>query len=123
MLPENIFYTLVYHNLDSTFMQNSSISLPNRSHSVTEMATKNDEQHQNRVGLMHSNSITNNSGLYQRSSSYMKTINDGNNNPNFESSIHHDDLYRTDKYNIVNIFVLFYLNSFYWKPFFFVWML
>ena len=55
-------------------MQNSTMSLPNRSHSVTEMATTNGEQHHRRSGLIHSNSTTNNSLLYQRSLSYIKTI-------------------------------------------------
>ncbi|CAF4586088.1 unnamed protein product [Rotaria sp. Silwood2] len=84
-------------------MQNSTISLPNRSHSVTEMPTTNDEQQhqqQHRSGLIHSNSTTSNPRLYQRSLSYIKTIDDNNNN-NFEATLNNnDDLFRTDKYNI-----------------------
>ncbi len=84
-------------------MQNSTMSLPNRSHSVTEVPTTlNGEQPHHRLGLIHSNSTTNNSLLYQRSSSYIKTINENNNN-NFEPTIDGDDLFRTDKFNIVNI--------------------
>jgi hypothetical protein len=85
-------------------MQNSTMSLPNRSHSVTEMptaTTTNGDQHHRRLGLIHSNSTANNSLLYQRSSSYIKTINENNNN-NFESTINGDNLFRTDKFNIVN---------------------
>jgi hypothetical protein len=78
-------------------MQNSTMSLPNRSHSVTEMATINGDQHHRRTGLTHSNSTTNNSLLYQRSLSYVKTMNDYN----FESTVNGDHLYRTDKYNTV----------------------
>jgi hypothetical protein len=75
------------------------MSLPNRSHSVTEMPATNGEQHHRRSGLIHSNSTTNNPLLYQRSLSYIKTINDNN----FESTINNDDnLFRTDKYNTVN---------------------
>jgi hypothetical protein len=78
-------------------MQNSTMSLPNRSHSVTEMATTNGEQHHRRSGLIHSNSTTNNSLLYQRSLSYIKTMNENN----FESTMNGDNLFRTDKYNNV----------------------
>ncbi|CAF4646653.1 unnamed protein product [Rotaria sp. Silwood1] len=89
---------------NSTFMQNSTISLPNRSHSVTEMSTTNGEQpqqQQHRSGLIHSNSTTNNARLYQRSLSYIKTIDDNNKNNNFESTLNNNvDLFRADKYNI-----------------------
>lgn len=78
-------------------MQNSTMSLPNRSHSVTEMATTNGEQHHCRVGLIHSNSTTNNSLLYQRSLSYIKTMTDNN----FEPTINGDNSFRIDKYNNV----------------------
>jgi hypothetical protein len=73
------------------------MSLPNRSHSVTEMATINGDQHHRRSGLTHSNSTTNNSLLYQRSLSYVKTMNDYN----FESTVNGDHIFRTDKYNTV----------------------
>ncbi|CAF5162430.1 unnamed protein product, partial [Rotaria magnacalcarata] len=67
------------------------------------MPRANDEQNQNRPGLMHSNSITDNSRLYQRSLSYIKTIDDNNNNT-FTPTINNnnnndDDLFRTEKYN------------------------
>ena len=89
--------------LDSAFMQNSTMSLPNRSHSVTEMANINGDHHNNnnhhhrRSGLTHSNSTTNNPLLYQRSLSYVKTASDYN----FESTANGDHVFRTDKYNIV----------------------
>lgn len=50
------------------------MSLPNRSHSITEMATHNG--HQQQSGLIHSNSANNHPFLYQRSFSYIKTINE-----------------------------------------------
>lgn len=80
-------------------MQNSTMSLPNRSHSVTEMATMNGDQYQRHAGLIHSNSnsTANNSLLYQRSLSYVKTMTDNN----FEPTMNGDKLYSTDKYNIV----------------------
>lgn len=85
-------------------MQNSTMSLPNRSHSVAEMATINGDQHHHhhhrRTGLTHSNSSANNSLLYQRSLSYVKTITDNNNN--FESAINGENLFHNDKYNTVN---------------------
>jgi hypothetical protein len=81
------------------------MSLPNRSHSVTEMTTTtNGEQHHRREGLVHSNSTTNNSLLYQRSLSYIKTMTENN----FEPTNNNDNLFRTDKYNIVKNY-LFYL--------------
>jgi hypothetical protein len=84
------------------------MSLPNRSHSVTEMPATNGEQHHRRSGLMHSSSTTNNPLLYQRSLSYIKTINDNN----FESTINNDEnLFRTDKYNTVNNLSFIYLYS------------
>ncbi len=78
-------------------MQNSTMSLPNRSHSVLEMATTNGEQHHRRAGLIHSNSTTNNSLLYQRSLSYIKKMTENN----FEPTINGDNSFRTDKYNNV----------------------
>jgi hypothetical protein len=80
-------------------MQNSTMSLPNRSHSVTEMANLNGDNHHHhrRTGLTHSNSATNNPLLYQRSLSYVKTTSDYN----FESTANGDHIFRTDKYNIV----------------------
>ena len=53
-------------------MQNSTMSLPNRSHSVAEIPTKNDDQHHRRSELIHSNSTSNNPLLYQKSLSYIK---------------------------------------------------
>jgi hypothetical protein len=73
------------------------MSLPNRSHSVLEMATTNGEQHHRRTGLIHSNSTTNNSLLYQRSLSYIKKMTENN----FEPTINSDNSFRTDKYNNV----------------------
>ena len=80
-------------------MQNSTMSLPNRSHSVTEIPAINGDQHHRQSGLIHSNSTTNNPLLYQRSLSYIKTISDSN---NFEPTINGDHLFLPDKYNIVN---------------------
>ena len=75
------------------------MSLPNRSHSVTEMATTNGDHHHHRrrSGLIHSNSAMNNALLYQRSMSYVKTANDYN----CEPTVNGDPLFRTDKYNTV----------------------
>ena len=63
-------------------MQNSTMSLPNRSHSVAEIPTKNGDQHHHRSELNHSNSTRNNPLLYQKSLSYIKTINDKESNIN-----------------------------------------
>lgn len=87
-------------------MQNSTMSLPNRSHSVTEIPTTNGEQHHRRSELIHPNSIANNSLLYQKPLSYIKTINDN------ELNINNDDLFRTDKYNIVNNLFFFHRFGF-----------
>ncbi|CAF0716683.1 unnamed protein product [Adineta steineri] len=84
---------------NSAFIPNSTMSLPNRSHSVTEIPTTNGEQHHRRSVIIHSNSNTNNSNFYPKSISYIKPINDINNNNNFESNVNNDDLFRTDKYN------------------------
>jgi len=99
------------NRLDSAFMQNSTMSLPNRSHSVAEIPTTNGEQHHRRSELIHSHSTTNNPLLYQKSLSYIKTINDN------ESNINNDDLFRTDKYNIVSHLFFFHRFAFILKQF------
>ena len=85
------------NSLDSAFMQNSTMSLPNRSHSVTEMGTLNGDPHHHRSGLRHSNSTANNSLLYQRSLSYVKTMNEYN----VEPTHNNDRSFRAEKYNLV----------------------
>jgi hypothetical protein len=100
------------NSLDSAFMQNSTMSLPNRSHSVTEIPTINGDQRPRSSGLIHSNSTTNNNNslLYQRSLSYVKTINDYHVEPS--QTMNGDHSFRTDKYNIVS-------NLFFQKTIFF----
>lgn len=90
------------------------------------MSRTNGEQNQNRTGLIHSNSTTNNSRLYQRSLSYIKTFDDeNNNNNNFVPTTNHnnnntDDLFRTDKYNIVNNHIIHTYEFMFYKKFSFL---
>ncbi|CAF1638465.1 unnamed protein product, partial [Adineta ricciae] len=84
---------------NSAYMQNSSMSLPNRSHSVTEIPTLNGEKHRRRSEIVHSNSTAENSNYYKKSSSYIKPINENSNN-HFQSIVNNnEELFRTDKYN------------------------
>lgn len=97
-------------------MQNSTMSLPNRSHSVTEMGTLNGDHHNHhhRSGLRHSNSTANNSLLYQRSLSCVKTMNEYN----VEPTLNNDHSFRAEKYNLVRYhFSLIFLrmNSFFFR--------
>jgi hypothetical protein len=89
-------------------MQNSTISLPNRSHSVMEIPTTNGDDHYRRSALIHSTSATNTPLLYQRSLTHLKGINDYDPEPVANG----DDLFRTDKYNTVNNY---FFNSFFLK--------
>ena len=83
-------------------MQNSSMSLPNRSRSVTEIPTLNGEEHRRRSEIAHSNSTAENSNYYKKSSSYIKPIKENSNN-HFQSIVNNnEELFRTDKYNNVN---------------------
>ena len=93
----NQFSSIQNVSLDSTFMQNSTVSLPDRSHSIADVPTVNGHDHRHRSGLMHSNSATTNAFPYQRSLSYI----DGNRH-NFGPTIINDDLSSFDQYNIVN---------------------
>lgn len=80
------------------------MSLPNRSHSVTEIGTLNGDH---RTGLRHSNSTANNSLLYQRSLSYVKTMNEYNVDP----TINNSHSFRAEKYNLVRMKYLLLLSN------------
>jgi hypothetical protein len=80
--------------LVSAFLQHSTMSLPNRSHSITEISNgSHDSRRPRPVTLHNGNGISNNALLYQRSLSHLKT----NNETNGDSMTNGDEFYRQDK--------------------------
>ena len=92
---------------DSGFLQHSSISLPNRSHSVIEIPTISSEiRHRPSNTILNAHPSTNDSLLYQRSITQLRTIED----PNVDQAVNEEALFHNGKLN-VSMTLLYIVNN------------